>query len=158
MPYIRWKNQSGHSYQIISNGTEKFIRLETNRNGSWENLGQFVDYRNTFFLPGNTFTSSGWGVYIFGHVTTAGKDLRISIPLPKLTNLVTGATVTTLKVGVRIPAGGYITGDVYDYKSSITHIELEGSFIHINCRNDNGWGVTNNIPVTGLGDFACTFS
>ena len=158
LPYLRFIDQNGKYWQYVVNLSDKLIRFQTNETGSWVTPIECIDRHMMFFLPGDTYTAPGYGAYIYGHVTTGGKDLRMSIPLGKMTNLISSVTITTLNIGVRIPSGGYVTGDVYDYKSSIYHIDLEGSFVHVTCRNDDGWGVTNNIPVTGLGDFACTFS
>ena len=158
LPYIRWKNQSGHNYQLITNETQQSIRLETNRSGSWETIARCYDYQKTFYVSGDTFTSPSGGLPVTGYITGAGKTLCLTIPLPKMTNLVSSASITTISGGLRIPTGGYVQNDSFNYLSYVGNIRLLGCFLFVQLDKSDGWGTTNNIPINGGLSFSCSFS
>ena len=97
----------------------------------------------------------------FGYITTSGTELSIFCPISLSTQIQSENTITisTLKIGLRIPAGGYVTSNNADVTQYITTIRvLSGFGLYIKLIKSGGWGLTNNIPVCGLATISGTIT
>lgn len=95
--------------------------------------------------------------YGFGWVTSGGARLNIVMPAPIETSVST-VSVSSMKISMRIPGGGYIiedNTDITSYLETVT-VTLQG-FVFIFYKSD-GWGVPNNTPVTGGINISLTMS
>ena len=83
----------------------------------------------------------------FGFVTTSSQALDCYLLCQKP---IVGKTLTInsfTSVQARIPTGGYINNIT---KDKIQSQQNRGMYLRLVIYNTSGWGVTNNIPVTGV--------
>lgn len=131
-----------------TNDYETYVRTFTNGWSSWKRL--IVD-TDIYYTPGDTYTvTESHSVAYSGYVTGSSQDIRFTIPVPKSLKNISQITVTTLILNIRHVGGGYIGGSsAHDFKSNVGSIvNSNNNLISITLHNNNGWGVTNNIPVS----------
>ena len=84
-------------------------------------------------------------------ITGSAESAYITIPLI-VAEEVTSISVTSLKLGLRIAAGGYLGGaDGYNATSIINSVTLykDQGLLEIVCTKSDGWGVPNNSIAIG---------
>lgn len=98
-------------------------------------------------------------VLSYGFVTGSAKNLYLCVPC-LLQNEITAISVSSLRIGLRIPSGGYLVADNTDITQYVTTatVKKEAGQIQIIANNPSGWGVTNNIPVIGYAHVTFTAS
>lgn len=99
----------------------------------------------------NTFAVNGF-------VTSGGNTVVLYVPL--LTALMS-ITVNSLKASIRHIGGGYIGGsenaNLKSYITDCTYMANQNMLrIYLTNNDNNGWGVTNNTPVSGTIDLNYT--
>lgn len=119
---------------------------------------------NTVPKPGDTFgtASAPFSCMAYGVVTGAGKELWVSIPVSLWSDTTVDMDVSALKylhAAFRMPAGGYIIGNMVDLSSYVTQLQLrsKGRGLYMTLIKDDGWGAVNNSCTTGSCQIAVTF-
>lgn len=99
--------------------------------------------------PSLTGTHNNNTMYAFGYVTTAGKELDLYIPFSYKDG--GSISITSLKMSIRHSGGGYVGSSTDDVKNLITGTTLvpTQNLLRIVVTNSDGWGITNNTPVSG---------
>lgn len=94
------------------------------------------------YLNPNTFN-------VVGYLTTSGKEIHFNITTSKKLDKISKINITSMKMAIRKPTGGYIIAINTNFSSYIKSIEIVNSnTIHICLEKTDGFGETNNIPVS----------
>ena len=83
--------------------------------------------------------------FIYGFVTTGGTQLSVTIPLCIERDVTNITNASSSAWQIRIPSGGYLT---FDTPTSVTP-QIVSNGLRIVFEKTGGWGVTNNIPISG---------
>lgn len=100
----------------------------------------------------------------FGFITSGGTELFLYFPFGYYTksniNILQVGSVTQCNIAVRHVAGGYILGsntaNALEYLT-VCNLLSEGRGIEMRFVKSDGFGVTNNTPVSGLAQITITF-
>ena len=103
-----------------------------------------------YFKNGDTYTFTGYMICP-GIITSSGKALAFSMTLPKsMKNVDTMTLSSTFLVDIRIPSGGYATGNagvnIGGSGYTKTFYVSRDNVLTVNITSTTNWG-TNNIPV-----------
>ena len=114
---------------------------------------------NAVFLVPNT-TPYTHSLPCFGWVTGSGKTVRLHFISPYSLVRAQNVAVTAVSaVQVRHADGGYIGGGGSpDLSAYISTSARYGGTIRVDLVNEDGWGVTNNTPVSGVATITYTVS
>ena len=98
----------------------------------------------------------------FGFLTGSSKNLTLYLPVHKSIEFVSGINnITAMTIAIRSITGEYLGGNWYnviaDANCSVS-ADLSNNVITFQITKSDGWGVTNNTPVTGRLRFNGTFS
>lgn len=74
-------------------------------------LSSKANRSDVYYYSGDELTGAWYG---HGYLTSSSKDIIMSFPLPKRTDLVSSLTIIVLKLAIRKPDGGYLGGSSYD--------------------------------------------
>lgn len=112
------------------------------------------------YLPGDSFSCSE--IILSGYVTSGTKNLHLDLALPKTTDSVTRAEITSMQ-GVLRGISGYLnsSSDTVDCVSSytVTTTIAGGNHLRIYVNNSQVFtNTTNNTPVCFAGSITVTFS
>ena len=126
--------------------------------------GGLNDLQNHIFhFPGDVLTDDGVEV-VSAFLTGSQEKIYLSIPVQKNLEYITTATVTQLVMGVRVPSGGYLNGDNYDYLTNATSVTVNvdklAGMIKIQLNNTNKWSSTvpNNTPLVASVNYSITLT
>lgn len=106
-------------------------------------------------LEKGTQTIEAFGAY--GYVTQSVQLIRLIFPANIARNVNT-ARIDSIVGDIRIPAGGYIKNQGFDFTSYVKNRFMRSSQLVIELENTQGWGVTNNTPVVFTGTVGVTFT
>ena len=100
-------------------------------------------------------------VGVTGVITSERKQLYLWIPM-NFYAPVSGIVITSLKIRLRLPSGGYLISDGEEIVNEITsqEVKLAQGIINVSCnRGTSGtaWYTTNNVPVTGIVDLIANY-
>lgn len=119
---------------------------------------------NSVPKPGDTFgtATSPFSCMVYALVTGAGKEIWLSIPVSLWCDTTIDLDPSAVKffhAALRMPAGGYIVGNMVDLSSYVTQLQLrsKGRGFFMTLTNNDGWGAVNNSCVTGSCQIAITF-
>lgn len=119
---------------------------------------------NSVPKPGDTFgtATSPFSCMVYALVTGAGKEIWLSIPVSLWSDTTIDLDPSAVKffhAALRIPAGGYIIGNMVDLSSYVTQLQLrsKGRGIFMTLTKNDGWGAVNNSCITGSCQIAITF-
>ena len=88
-------------------------------------------------------------VSFLGYITGRAKDILFTVPVPKSLKNISQISVDKLEMNIRHVSGGYVGGNNYDFKNYLSSIrKINDHNIDIHLVNSNGWGVTNNTPLS----------
>lgn len=148
-------NDYGHIV-FVADGTNKIYQT-TYRIGkwsAWEYLNPNPDVKEK-----GTYTSEGV-VGVTGWISSAGKDCVVYIPMI-FSNNVTTIAITKIMCSLRHSGGGYVGGtiniDLTSYLEACSIVKNQG-LIYVKFTNQDGWGLTNNTPVSGVCTVTYTLS
>lgn len=114
------------------------------------------DLDSLLYKVGDTFNNT----YLdcFGFISGGGNQLILSIPIAKSLKNINGINFTSLLLSMRTVTGAYVQGLWFDAVpvSTITVAKRE-NLLEIVCNKSDGWGVTNNTPLTGIVRITGTF-
>lgn len=85
-----------------------------------------------------------------GNITTGAKEMRFSVFTPKRLDKINGVTITLMKGGIRVPAGGYIDTDGTNLltKYSCGASKNGKNLINVYLSSSSAIsGATNNTPI-----------
>ena len=113
-----------------------------------------VGTQNIIFKHGSSYTQS---LPCFGYVTNSGN--RVTLYFVPARVMATADTVTATDVSsasIRTADGGYLIADGTDLTSYITSTARWGGTIRVVLDKNDGFGVTNNTPLTGTASVSFT--
>ena len=108
-------------------------------------------------VSSSIYGSLSMTLYCYGWITGSGKNLVIYAPLDFKGSTV---NVTSLQVAMRKPTGSYVLSNNFDGLSYINRQSLisHQKLLMLELIKSDGWGETNNIPLTGAIILTCTIS
>jgi len=107
----------------------------------WVNLLHPYRYRANGTINGTSYGGFGW-------VTTDGTQLSFFMPCVT-TNGASFNSITSAKIQIRKPTGGYVISSGFDIAQYITSKTINSQGFYITAIKSDGWGVTNNVPIVG---------
>ena len=122
------------------------------------------DLHDKIFLKTGDVVSTATFEILPGILSGSQKSLYVSIPISKSMEYITTATFTQFAAGVRIPDGGYMNANNYDYLGAADSVTVDldknSGMIKITLVNDNGWtaAVPNNTPLVCTCTYSITFN
>lgn len=128
------------------------------------NYGLANDLHDKLFLKaGDTIYTDSFEI-VPAIITGSLKRIHFTIPCSKNMEYVNGATLTSFTAGVRVPAGGYLNADNYDYLANsdnvIVSLDKHSGTIKISVNNEDGWSssISNNTPLVASCNYILTFN
>lgn len=86
----------------------------------------------------------------FGYVSSPNNYVAINVILPKIIKASSSITVTSIKLAMCIPAGGYLNEtSTTEYASMINSTAVKGNILTITLNKSGGWGVNALTPIAG---------
>lgn len=116
-----------------------------------------------FLKAGDTLYTDSFEI-VPAIITGSLKRIHFTIPCSKNMEFVNGATLTSFTAGVRVPDGGYLNADNYDYLTNsdnvIISLDKHSGTIKISVNNENGWSnaVATNTPLVASCNYNITFT
>lgn len=108
------------------------------------------------YLPGESIALE----YCYGYITDSGKELNLFFPVGKFVGNI-GITVSSSSFLISLRrgdnTGGYVQSQNFNAISYLNTATFWGGLIQIVFVKSDGWGTTNNIPVTGSTAATVTF-
>lgn len=126
-------------------------------NDSGVTWGAWTRFAGHLHANSPSISSVRYGV--FGDVTSSGTDVEVYVPMNR--GIDSGTTIACTAVTnayIRHSDGGYVGSAGADLTTYIQSAGLRGNGIVVVLRNSNGWGITNNTPISGEAYFSFTFS
>ena len=157
--YVIWNNDLYIATNNISIGdTLSSTNLAALSNGIANDLHDKI-----FAKAGDTIYTDSFEV-VPAIISGGLKRIHFSIPCSKNMEYVNGATLSSFTAGVRIPTGGYLNADNYDYLANsdgvVVSLDKHSGSIKISVNNENGWStaVPNNTPLVATCNYVITFN
>lgn len=132
--------------------------LDPVNNGGMNDLQEHI-----FHFPGDVLTDNTFEI-IPSIISASQETLYFSIPVQKNLEYITSATINSFKAGVRIPTGGYLNANNYDYLTNATSVSVtidkQAGMIKLQLNNTNKWStaVANNTPLVATVEYTITLS
>ena len=148
--------------QTGASGTWLFDGVETISGNNLDYMAEEIATisANMPYLRGKG-TYENHNIYnITGYITSGAKDAILYIPMCWAPN-VSDATVTSLKISLRVASGGYLGGaSGFDATSLITGATVRAvqGILQVNLSNADGWGISNNSNFCGNGTISYVVS
>lgn len=108
----------------------------------------FADYDGIYYKSGDVYTTER-AHYCAGVLTSSRRGLRFQIELPKKLTNITGVTVNSMTLTIRVPAGGYMVQlwDAVTNANSLTINIVDDTTISVFIDQNSDLYTTNNIPI-----------
>ena len=138
--------------------SSKFGQIRAN-NVTADRTLQIPDKSGTIAITDGTVYGQTTGTFtddsvlgVYGYVTSDGTEARLHIPM-NFQRITSGKTltITAFTGAIRTSAGGYLISNGANLKSYITEVAMmpNQGMIRIALKKSDGWGVTNNTPLSG---------
>lgn len=124
------------------NDYETYIR--TRVGGKWGNWQRLMVENDLYYKAGDTFSvrwKSG------GFLTAASTEIQFSIPLPKRIPSGVTPTITSGKIWVRLPSGGYLLNNEDITLDNTIVLGAYSNILDVILRHSSAYQTTNNIPL-----------
>lgn len=124
------------------NDYETYIRTRVGR--EWGNWQRVMVENDLYYKAGDSATiywKSG------GFLTSAATEIQFSIPLPKRIPSGVTPTITSGKINVRLPSGGYLLNNVDITLDNNITLKRYGNILDVILRHSSAYQTTNNIPL-----------
>ena len=123
------------------NDFETYIRTKS---GTWGNWQRVMVEDDLYYKAGDSATiywKSG------GFLTSTATEIQFSIPLPKRIPSGVTPTITSGKIYVRLPSGGYLLNNVDITLDNTITLKSYGNILDVILRHSSAYQTTNNIPL-----------
>lgn len=157
--FVCWKGFLEIATTNISvNDTLSASNLTPVSNGGLNDIQEHI-----FIFPGDVVTDTTFEI-IPAFLSGSQEELYFSIPVNKNMEYVNTATINNLTAGVRVPDGGYLNANNYDYLANATGvsatIDKTAGMIKIQLSNSAKWNssVPNNIPLVASVNYTITLT
>lgn len=124
------------------NDYETYVR--TRVGGIWSNWQRFIVENDLYYKAGDTFTFEWKGG---GFLTTSATEIQFSIPLPKRVPRGVTPSITSGKIYVRLPSGGYLLNNVDITIDNTITLKSYGNILDVILGHSSAYQTTNNIPL-----------
>ena len=143
----------------VTNGT---LYTRYYSSGTWGNWIEYVKKDETPLLYGKGTYTDVTLVGVVGFMTTSGTQAELFAPLLVTRDLTSSSlTINAITASIRHVGGGYLGGqnnaNVLSYIDNVTLYRQQGG-VRIILINSNGWGITNNTPLSGSIKISFTLS
>ena len=127
---------------VDKNDYETYIR--TRVGGVWGNWQRVMVENDLYYKAGDTFTF-GWKGG--GFLTTSATEIQFSIPLPKRVPSGVTPSITSGKIYIRLPNGGYLLNNVDITLDNTIVLKTYGNILDVILGHSSAYQTTNNIPL-----------
>jgi len=124
-----------------TNDFETYIRTKS---GTWGNWQRVMVENDLYYKAGDSATinwKSG------GFLTSAATEIQFSIPLPKRIPSGVTPTITSGKIYVRLPSGGYLLNNVDITLDNTITLKSYVNILDVILKHSSAYQTTNNIPL-----------
>lgn len=129
-----------------TNDFETYVRTCNTIQGvvSWSNWQRLMVENDLYYKAGDTFTF-GWKGG--GFLTTSATEIQFSIPLPKRVPSGVTPSITSGKIYIRLPNGGYLLNNVDITLDNTIVLKTYGNILDVILGHSSAYQTTNNIPL-----------
>jgi len=155
-------NHSGTLSQLAIATISNRLFIRTRANGTWGDWKEYASKTSTPLVYSKGTFADVYLHGVTGYIANNGKNAELFIPLLVTQDLTAqGLNVTAFAASMRHVDGGYLGGaseaNLLSYiTSQLIHRQQGG--IRIILTNNNGWGITNNTPLSGIVKITFTLS
>ena len=124
------------------NDYETYVRTKVG--GIWSNWQRVMVEDDLYYKAGDSVTldwKSG------GYLTAGGTQIQFSVPLPKRIKSTISPTITSGRLYVRMPSGGYLVNNVDILEDNTIALRTYGNILDVIITHSTAYEGTNNVPL-----------